>query len=201
MGAYSEISAAGKRPPATCGRRATAAVWPTGGPQQPPRFCQTQGARPQTSDVTATLSTADRPYRADPILFHPAILHTVTPPSRPRHLNTPGASLSTTTMEADPTNGGVVSPSLRGALVPATEGSSIRAGAAAAGMPDTPSVVIIVFSSYLLWGFFLLGNRMSSEYVKNYFAAVRHDGLCRVLPLWLTPGVLRGRAVHCDLPI
>jgi len=53
MGAYSEISAAGKRPPATCGRRATAAVWPTGGSQQPPHFCQTQGARPQTSDVTA----------------------------------------------------------------------------------------------------------------------------------------------------
>ena len=102
-------------------------------------------------------------------------------------------------MEADPTNGGVVSPSLRGALVPATEGSSIRSGTAAAGMPDTPwvraSVGIIVFSSYLLWGFFLLGNRMSSEYVKNYFAAVRHDGLGRVLPLWLTPGVLRGRAV------
>jgi len=169
MGAYSEISAAGKRPPATCGRRATAAL--------------------------RTLSTADRPYRADPILFHRAILHTATPPTRPRHLNTPGASLPTTTMEADPTNGGVVSPSLRGALVPATEGSSIRAGAAAAGMPDTPSVVIIVFSSYLLWGFFLLGNRMSSEYVKNYFAAVRHDGLGRVLPLWLTPGVLRGRAV------
>jgi len=41
----------------------------------------------------------------------------------------------------------------------------------------------------------LLGNRMSSEYVKNYFAAVRHDGLGRVPPLWLTPGVLRGRAV------
>jgi len=46
-------------------------------------------------------------------------------------------------MEADRTSGGVVIPSLRGALVPATEGSSIRAGAAAAGMPDTPSVAAL----------------------------------------------------------
>jgi len=46
-------------------------------------------------------------------------------------------------MEADPTNGGVVSPSLRWALVPTTEGSSILAGAAAAGMPDTPSVAAL----------------------------------------------------------
>jgi len=48
----------------------------------------------------------------------------------------------------------------------------VRSGRTGWGRRAVGEVGIYAFRSYLLWGFFFIGNMLSSEYVKNCFAAV-----------------------------